>query len=73
MLSRGFLDDEIGEHSLPSAANHCASLYKVVIIDAVLLCSCISPTWLHSVCSISLLLKAGLQKGNVAPAADCEI
>lgn len=49
MLSRGFLDDEIGEHIFVSAANGCASLYKVVTIDGVLLCFCISPTWLHSV------------------------
>lgn len=46
----GISDDEIGEHSLKaSAANHCTSFYKVVTVDGVLLCSCISLTWLHSV------------------------
>lgn len=47
---RGISDDKIGEHSLiASAANHCASFYKVVTVDGVQLCSCISLTWLHSV------------------------
>lgn len=62
MLTRGF--------QMMKQENSLASLYKVVTIDSVRFCSCISPTWLHSGWDISLvLLKAGLENGNVAPAA----
>lgn len=47
---RGISDNKIGEHGLLfSAANRSASFYEVVTVDDVLLCSCISLTWLHSV------------------------
>lgn len=47
---QGISGDKTEEHSLiGSAANQCASFYKVVTVDGVLLCFCISLTWLHSV------------------------